>query len=484
VFGVEKSIAEALAICKALADYVLGKGQREDAYTVEKKLLRDGLKVMRCLLNAYFLAKRGGNKGKSIKNEPGQVLHRKHLKRRRYLSLFGELILWRYYYHANGSPGVFPLDVETNLPKRRYSYVVEELAQRAVNRMAYDEAVTLLEQLFGLETDKHTIENIAPEISGDADAFCEAEPAPAPETEEEILAVCLDGKGVPMVKDKPAEHKTRLSSGEKRSAKKEALVSVVYTIARFRRTAEDILKELDEHQTPPQRPKPHHKRAHATLRGKDHGMAWVVREIARRDPEHKKLRACVLDGSPSLRKFALKYLDGLGFTFILDLFHALEHLWEAAFVFHPQGSPEAHRFVRDRLRMLLKGKVGRLIGGLRQMLTKHKLSKNRQHTLAKVIAYYSNHREWMRYDQYIAAGLPIGSGSVEGACAHVVKDRMEGAGMRWRLEGAEAVLVLRALDLNGQWDRFWAYHMAQEATRRFRRVRASAFWPKRAVESA
>ena len=73
----------------------------------------------------------------------------------------------------------------------------------------------------------------------------------------------------------------------------------------------------------------------------------------------------------------------------------------------------------------------------------------------------------MRYDQYITAGFPIGSGAVEGACRHLVKDRMEGSGMRWTVPGAQAVLTLRAMKLNSQWDSYWVHHMACERQRRF-----------------
>jgi hypothetical protein len=245
------------------------------------------------------------------------------------------------------------------------------------------------------------------------------------------------------------------------------MVAVVHSVAPHPRTAADILTELSEHRSPPERPKARNKRVRVTFAGKQDVVDWVAREVARRDPENRKPRVCVMDGSLAQWRVAVPSLKG--FTFVLDLFHALEYMWEAAYVFHPVGSAEAKAFVCHRLRMLLEGKVGRVIGGLRQMLTKREgqLTKSQCKTLCKVVGYYEGHRKWMRYDRYIAAGLPIGSGAVEGACGHVVKDRMEGSGMRWKLPGAEAVLKTRALDLTGQWESFWAYHMAQEAQRRF-----------------
>jgi hypothetical protein len=88
-----------------------------------------------------------------------------------------------------------------------------------------------------------------------------------------------------------------------------------------------------------------------------------------------------------------------------------------------------------------------------------------------VVNYLSRNRERLRYDEYLAKGYPIGSGVVEGACRHLVKDRLERAGMRWRPEGAQAMLNLRATYLNGEWDSFWAYHIEKEDERLYGEIR-------------
>ncbi len=102
-----------------------------------------------------------------------------------------------------------------------------------------------------------------------------------------------------------------------------------------------------------------------------------------------------------------------------------------------------------RLRMLLDGKVGYLIGGLRRKLAG--LCGVKRKRLLVVIGYLENNRAHMGYDEYLAAGYPIGSGVIEGACRHVVKDRMELSGMRWTVDGAQAMLYLRSIYLNGDW---------------------------------
>src|SRR5262249_39712061 len=118
-------------------------------------------------------------------------------------------------------------------------------------------------------------------------------------------------------------------------------------------------------------------------------------------------------------------------TDILDLLHVTPRLWQAAHLFHPEKSNEAEQFVRERVLKVLEGKVELVVRGLREMGTKRKLTGSKKASLAKICAYLDNNRERMQYDQYLAKGYPIASGVIEGACRHLVKDRMERAGMHW-----------------------------------------------------
>ena len=127
------------------------------------------------------------------------------------------------------------------------------------------------------------------------------------------------------------------------------------------------------------------------------------------------------------------------------------------------------RFVEERLRGLLEGRVGYVIGGLRQRMTKERLRGRKREVVESAIEYLENNREHMKYDEYLAAGYPIGSGVAEGACRHLVKDRLEQTGMRWTVTGAQAMLHVRALYLNDQWDEFLEFRIEQEQARLYRR---------------
>jgi hypothetical protein len=71
----------------------------------------------------------------------------------------------------------------------------------------------------------------------------------------------------------------------------------------------------------------------------------------------------------------------------------------------------------------------------------------------------------MKYHHYLKQGFPIASGSVEGACKNLIKDRMERSGMRWTIRTAEAMVKMRALYLSGDFNDYWVFHVGQEQKR-------------------
>jgi hypothetical protein len=237
------------------------------------------------------------------------------------------------------------------------------------------------------------------------------------------------------------------------------------------RTPEDVVESLFDPETEPERHKrskracgPERKRVWASLlAGKDAFIEDVKKEMDRRDPRNEKTRVVVTDGERALQHKVCKTMRGI--LLVLDFLHALEKLWAAAYVFHPEGSKQAIAFVRERALRILRGEVSQVIKGLRQMVTKRSLRGEKRKTLLATAGYYSRNRSRMRYDKYLAKGLPIASGSVEGACKNLIKDRMERSGMRWTPAMAEAMVQMRALYLSGDFAEYWDYHIEQEQCR-------------------
>ena len=214
-------------------------------------------------------------------------------------------------------------------------------------------------------------------------------------------------------------------------------------------------------------------------------MECIKADAKRRDPQHRRPLVVLLDGALGLWNLAPKlFKEWRRVTFVLDIMHVVGYLWSAANALLGEGAPQGNRWVRAKLTEILRGRVGYVIGGLRQILTKQRLRKSVRETLAHVITFFHNHRRWMHDDAYLAAGLPVGTGVVESACGSVVKHRMEGEGKRWSLEGAEAILTLRSLkkshdnDLRDYWQfrarqmrgRLYGHKPQYRPTPRLRRV--------------
>ena len=329
-------------------------------------------------------------------------------------------------------------------------------------------------------------EDLDREQAGDVEPFRDSRPVPPAATEEALLVVAADCKGVPLVRsDLPASEPTptpaltrprghhRRGKGEKANKKRMVAVGAVYTIEPFPRTADDVIDELDRREAARRRPRPRSKHVRAELLvGQVALFLWLADEVLRRDPQRTKPLVFLSDGDPALHEHREEFLPA-GAVCILDLFHVLESLWKAAWCFFDEASEKqrAEAWVEAKLRALLEGRVASVIRGLRVLATRRGLKGPARKTVEQVASYLERNRERMRYDEYLAAGYPIGSGVVEGACRHPVKDRLERAGMRWRRQGAQAMLDLRATYLNGEWEAFWTYHGEKEDDRLYGKFR-------------
>jgi len=446
-------------------------------HEVEEQLWQRVLALGLTLLKAYVARQGEGDLGATVEVPGGRTLRRlEGSHRRRYVSVFGEMEITRKVYAARESQKLelIPLDAKLQLPESETSLLLQHWDQAFCVHTSFAESKVGIERLLPVGQTVRGLEQMNRAMGSEVEAFRETVAAPPPSEEGPLLVVAADGKGIPLVRDRddPRPIGKRRSKGEKRNKKRMAAVGAVYTIDRHRRTADDLLEEVRRKKSDAQRPAPQHKRVRAELsrveageesNGKDRLFAWVAEEVRARNPRNRKTVLFVMDGERSLwKQVQARFANAVG---ILDLYHVLERLWQAAHCFCPEGSRAAEQLVEHHLRMILEGRVGYVIGALKQKQTKHGLRRSRARTLQAVIGYLENNRRFMRYDEYLAAGYPIGSGVVEGACRHLVKDRMERTGMRWRVEGAQAMLDVRATYLNGHWDQFFTFRVRENAKR-------------------
>lgn len=460
-------------------------------HEAEERLWQQILRMGREML-AAFIGKQDSNTPTHERVElDGKTLRRLPERRRReYYSVFGKIEFEREVYATRETQRqkAVPLDAKLGMPEGKISYLLQRWCNMKSINNSYAEARRSMLEIFGFAPSVGAMEDAVSRAAEFADEFFDSQPAVDSATEEAILVATSDCKGVPMRSvdapkkaKKSAEKSTekassnrRLGRGEKRGQKRMACVGGVYSVAPFRRTADDIVDEMLYKQAQERRPSPQNKRLRAELTQTVNGQEvnskeaifdWLTDEVSHRDPNETKTVVAIMDGEVKLRQLQEQVLPGaIG---ILDIWHVQEYLWKLGYCFYKEGSDEAQAFVDRALRGILEGRVGRVIGGLRQKMTKNKLPKKRREDVKKYLNYLAARKAYMKYDEYLAAGYPIGSGVVEGACKHLVKDRMEGSGMRWRISGAQSILSLRAIYLNDDWSTFWNHRITAEQAKKY-----------------
>lgn len=437
-------------------------------HTIESQQSDKGREVQRLLLQAHLQQRGNGDAGPALLVQSGGGLLYSHRRpgKRSLITVFGKVELLRMGYSRPGTPAIFPLDQALALPARSFSYELQRRLVKAAVQNPFLESVQTIADLTGVAISKRSLEQILPDAARDFDAFYRQRP-PAPATGS-ILVAAVDCKGIPIVKPVPTRPTARLTKGQKANKKRMATVATVFTRAPWVRTPQQVLEclfpttrrtRLDRETAP----RPENKRVWASLlKGKSTMIDEVAEEMDRRDKSASLTRIALTDGERALQ---IRVKRKLRVTLILDLMHALEKLWKAAYVFHEEGSVEADLWVLDRTLRVLFGEVSQVVKGIRQSITKRSLSGAKRKTLERVANYLYKNRSRMCYDEYLNNGWPIASGPVEGACKNLIKDRMERSGMRWTQQMAEAIVKLRAIYLSGDFERYWEFHIQQDQTR-------------------
>ena len=491
---------------------------------IELLIKNDGFELLRLLMQGY-LDQRSKSEVKCTEFVGTDDKVRSHCRpRSRALkTLFGEVTVKRWGYSADDAASLFPLDAALNLPDDKYSQGLRcKIAQQAATG-SFDEAVKAIEQDTGTEVAKRQCENLSQLLSVDFEPYyasqavtqtkthqmalmgqsdtgqvCEPEVPDAASVKVELdallltgqesglLIMTLDGKGVVMREQDLREatrkaahnsnHKlqTRLSPGEKHHRKRMATVAAVYEVDPYPRSAAQI---MGKDQTPmSKRPKVQNKRVWASLRQEPaEVIEQMFAQANRRDPEHKKTWLVLIDGAdPQRRDVEAAITRHRSDTVIIqDFVHALEYLWKAAYCLYESGSSQAEDWVRQHAVALLEGRLSGVAAGMRRSATNRKLSKKDREALDKCAAYLLKNKSRFDYARALENGWPIATGIIEGACRHLVKDRMDLTGARWSLNGAEAVLQLRALHCSGDLVPYLQFHFEQEKIRNYSGLQAA-----------
>jgi hypothetical protein len=398
-------------------------------------------------------------------------------------TVFGEVTVTRLAYRRRGHANLYPADAALNLPIEKHSHGLRRLAALEAARGSYDDTAGAIERATGVRLGKRQAEALAGRAAADVEDFY-ARRRPQPGAGREVLVLSVDGKGIVMRPEalRPATAKaaasattklsTRLSKGEKRNRKRLAEVGAVYDADPVVRSPADILArthDADPDPAPPaQAPVAANKWLTASVT--DDAAAVVGRvfdEADRRDPTRARTWIALVDGNNHQidRIHTEATRRGIDVTILCDFIHVLEYLWKAAWSFHQEGDPAAEQWVHDKALAVLAGKATRVAANLRRAATRQGLDPPERAGADACATYLINKGRYLDYPTALHNGWPIATGVIEGACRHLVKDRMDITGARWGLPGAEAILKLRAIRSNGDFDAYWRYHLAQERRR-------------------
>jgi hypothetical protein len=389
-------------------------------------------------------------------------------------TIFGDVVVDRVAYRERGCSDLHPADAVLNLPAEMHSHGLRRLAAVEATRGSFAAAVQAIGWATGQRVGKRQVEALTVRAAVDVEGFY-AQRRPPSCPDDVVLGMSADAKGVVMrteaLREPTAKAQasrkltTRLSAGEKSNRKRMAEVVSVFDSVPAVRTVDDILP------TPGQDTRP------GPVTGGKWLAASVRREAAqvitamfdeatRRDPDHRRTWICLLDGNAHQieRVNAEAQARKVTVTIIVDFIHVLEYLWGAAWCLYPRADPAAETWVHDQARRILSGQTDQVIADLTTHTTGPDTS-TQQAGIDRAVRYLTNQQPHLDYPTALARGWPIATGVIEGACRHLVKDRMDITGARWGLDSTEAVLKLRALISNGDLDAYWSYHLGQEHQR-------------------
>ena len=394
-------------------------------------------------------------------------------------TIFGEVTVTRLAYRAKGAANLHLADAELNLPREQHSHGLRERCAIEAARGSYEEATMAISRTTGVTLGKRQVETLAARASIDFDAFYEQQRCPIA-ADGEVVVISVDGKGIVMrpeglrpqtaqaAQKSKRKLKGRLSKGEKANRKRMAEVGAVYTVAPVPRSPEDVMARHHDTTEPKQAPKAAHKWVTASVvEDATSVIAKVFDEAQRRDPEQQRDWVALVDGNRHQidRINTEARSRDVEVTVVVDWVHVLHYLWSAAWSFFTEADPAAEDWVDNKALEVLAGRASTVAAAIRRKATMLGLDDSARKNADTCADYLLAKTPYLDYPRALASGMPIATGVIEGACRHVVKDRMDITGARWGLDGAEAVLKLRAVRANGHWEDYWSFHLAEEHKR-------------------
>lgn len=449
-------------------------------HIVEQNLLDKLLQLGHAAIHAMFLSFGSGDVGTTVTHadHPKPLKRFPELSNRSYRSVFGDFQLARYVYGKTPKQKaiVIPLDEHFALPPNDYSLLLESWVTQIATSEAIHEGVDKLHRIFGIAVAVDSAERILKRTGANAEHFQDDLPILEAEAEGELLVESTDNKGIVMrrplsVAPKPVGAPAD-RSGPISNRKQMATVCGCYSVDRFVRTPVEVLDALFRDTNPrdvsPKRPRPQQARYQAcmscdqahpedSLNGEISAIAWLSEHVEQRRRDNQVL-INLNDGEVSIWSNIERSQGQNDRVDVLDLIHGIQRVWDAAEILSPMDKV---RFAKSHIKSILQGKVKSVIRSFRWKSTHLALTTKQRQKIATICGFLTRNADRMRYDDYLSKGYPIASGFIEGACRHLVKDRMERSGMRWSIQGAQHMLYFRCIDAASLWKDFMSTHQTR-----------------------
>lgn len=380
-------------------------------------------------------------------------------------TMFGIVRYWRTYMREVGSEdphGFHPLDLALGLTSERITMTVLALAVRLATKLSFAEARSTLSLFLPSAPSTEVIEQTVLGLGRRTQQwFIDQSP---PEGDGDVLVIMIDSKGVPTAtaeelrrrrrkrrrrpkgtpsprhrgRARRARHpkKPRRKKGDKSKNAKMATMLVMYTLNRDGKKLRG----------------PINRRVYASFAPKEHAFIVARREATKRGfgPGSNKTVQIVTDGDNCLAVYRQRYFPQAIHT--VDVMHIIEKLWKAGECFFREGSAQLIEWIGIQKLALYDGRIQLIIDELNARIQKPHAKRKKK--LGQILRHIEKRVDSMNYGELLAADLEIGSGAVEGAIKNVLGKRCDHGGMRWIKERAEALVQLRCIEINGDWDAF------------------------------
>lgn len=460
----------------------------------ERELVTEMFRMGR-LLVTLFLCLWQERTEVAVTERRGKEQYRRQPAKARLLgTYFGKVRYWRsYLLQTNGRPGGFyPVDIALGLVADGFSLGVLGRAVQLATKMSYGAATVVFASFLDWSPSHKTIEEAALGFGRYAAEWVEQRPAPA--GDGEVLVIQFDSKGTPTARvqelakrrgprqpnlypDSPRHRgrdkrrqrgsKPRRKKGDKSKNGKMATIAVMYSLKRGTGPdGEQILKG------------PLNRWTYASYAPKRHAFAIARREADKRGfhcGSGKRIQI-ITDGDEDLERYVEEFFPEAEHT--LDVIHVVERLWKAGACLFREGSHALRGWVEKQKDRLYAGEAETIVRSMRASKPTA-TSASRRETLDNIANYMAKRLHMMNYDELDRQDLELGSGIVEGAVRYVIAQRFDEGGMRWIKERAEALLQLRCVEVNGDWDPFIDFvhnkiSRQQRSSRRQTRLRQDA----------